>query len=82
MKQIVVLQPGSLSNEDKLKLESYGVIVIEHHTPSEVKVFSALDVLSQDDVINSMIAGLSHVNPMREFGEQLAKRIKEKQKNV
>lgn len=55
MKQIIIVKPGSISDETKKLLFSNEYVVIEHDKPEEVRVISPFESFNSDDFINSMV---------------------------
>lgn len=59
MKQIIVIKPGSITEENKQILYSNEYVVIEHDKPEEVRVISPFESFNSDDFIKSMIETIS-----------------------
>jgi hypothetical protein len=60
MKQIIVVKPDSLSSASKRMLEEEKIIVIEHASPSEVRVVCMTEGLEGDDFFDSMVTTISN----------------------
>lgn len=58
MKQIIIVEPGSLSPEEKAKLPE-SIILIEHPEPEKVRIVTPLEGFSGDDLVQSLIHALS-----------------------
>ncbi len=85
MKQIIVIKPKSISQEDKDVLLKNGCIVIENPNPSAVRIINSYDGLEGDDIFNAAIDAISDPSiasiVRTEFANNILKAFKIKSKN-
>lgn len=75
-KQIIVVEPNSLSTEDKEKLENAGMLVIEHEKPENVRIIEPLtDVQGNHLLMAAMSALKDEYDPKKAFTKTLAERL-------
>lgn len=55
MKQIIVVKPGTITEDNKNFLREEGVIVIEHDNPHEIRVITPLDGFEPDMMLDSLV---------------------------
>ena len=59
MKQIIIVKPGSLSDESIKIIENAGGIVIQHEKPNEVRVMNFFETdVEADDVYRAAIKAI------------------------
>lgn len=77
MKQIIVVKPNSISEEQKQFLRENNCIVIEHLNPSEVRIISLMEGFDGDDFLNSMIEAIqkSSYTTKQDFTDRLLSKI-------
>lgn len=54
MKQILVVKPDTLSQQDKQRLQENDIILIEHPNPEEVRVITSLEGIEGNDVLDAL----------------------------
>lgn len=59
MRQIIIVKPKSLSQDDIDKLQAEGCIVIEHENPDEVKIKIAAPEIEGGIIMNAAIKAIS-----------------------
>lgn len=80
---IIVAAKGSLTEEQKAKLEEKDLIVIETNDPSSVKILSAIDSMTGDALFMSALEAVVDASSMTvpaTFARNLLNRLKEKSK--
>lgn len=77
MKQIIVVKPNSISEEQKQFLKENNCIVIEHPNPSEVRIISLTEGFDGDDLLNSMMESIqkSSYTTKQDFTDRFLSKI-------
>lgn len=82
MKQILIVKPSTISEEQKESLKKNEIIVIEHSNPEEVRLITSMEGFDGNDVFMSAIEAIDDVSGNQKaqikFAEALAKRLKSK----
>lgn len=77
MGQIIVIKPGSISDDSIKLLESKGIVVIQHNKPQDIRVINSFDGCDAEDVFQSAMLSIANSYDSTKilFGDALAKRI-------
>lgn len=79
MKQIIIVQPKSISAIDKQKLSKSGTIVIEHQDPDKVRVITPMEGAEVNDMCLSALEALaihSCDTPSKNFVRMFVEKMK------
>lgn len=77
-KQVMVVKPNTIKQEDKERLALQEIIVIEIENPDDVKLLTFYDGVKGDDFIMSLITAVEHsgIYSKERFVTELFKRLK------
>ena len=77
MKQIIVVKPSSISEEQKQFLKENNCRVIEHLHPAEVRIVSLIEGFDGDDMFNSLVAAMQEagIGTKQRFAEVFLSKI-------
>lgn len=82
MKQILIVKPETISEEEKEKLKANSIVVVEHPEPSEVRIVTTMDGFDGNDVFMAAIEAIadipSNTKAQIKFAEVLTARLKSK----
>lgn len=80
MKQLLVVKPGTVTDEDKAKLDKINIVVIEHEKPNEVRVFTVLDGIDGDDILAAAFEAMDNILTNKDtkvaFTEAITRKVK------
>lgn len=80
MKQIIIVEPKTLSAKDKEKLTKNGYLVIEHKIPSEVRIVTQANEIETHMLFMSAMKGaMDDIYSKEKFANELHKRLLEKE---
>ena len=71
---IIVVEPGMITKENKTKLEKQGLIVIESKDVSKVKIIGVEPEVQSSDMVLALLAGINDSvtdRPARKFAQTL-----------
>ena len=81
-KPVLLMPPGSISKEDKKKLEENDYIVIEIDKPEKIKHLQDVEILYGNDIFMSLVSAMDYGNGSADtkygFAKEFLKRIHNK----
>ena len=75
MKQLLIVEPNSISSKDKEKLTKNGIIVIEHKEPDKVRIVQTTDGTSNELLLFAAMEALGSIDSEAKFAKGVSKRI-------
>jgi cysteine synthase len=79
LSNLIIVEPGTMSQPDKEKIEALGAVVIEHPDPDKVKLLTPSSKIFTNDLLMSALHAIeigNDISTQRQFVKELNLRLK------